>query len=101
MDTSSIIRRAILDKLQVVATYKGLRREMCPHAIGVKKGKVHALFYQFAGESSSGLPPDGEWRCLVVDELSNVSVLEGAWHTSPNYSIERQTCIDDVDVEVS
>ena len=101
MDTYSIIRGAIVNKLQVLATYKGLPREMCPHAIGTKKGKAHALFYQFAGESSSALPPEGGWRCLSIDELINVSTMKGAWHTSPNYSVERQKCIDDIDAAVN
>ena len=95
------IREAILQRRQVIAIYKGYGREMCPHAIGTKEGKAHVLCFQFGGESSKGLPPGGEWRCFEVDELQNVSVREGPWHTAPNYSGWRQTCIDQVDVEVS
>ena len=100
MDTYSALRDAILKKRQVIANYKCYRREMCPHAIGTKKGRAHVLCYQFGGEGSRGLTPGGEWRCLEVDELENVSVREGPWHTSPNYSSWTQSCIDRVDVEL-
>jgi hypothetical protein len=99
-----LIRQAILDKDAVVATYNDYVREMCPHMIGTKKGRAKSLLYQFAGESSSGLEPDGSpdnWRCLFVDELSSVSVkkLMGRWHTARNYS-RLQACVDRIDVEV-
>jgi hypothetical protein len=56
-----------------------------------------ALLYQFAGESHSGLSPDGSpdnWRCVRVDELLDVSIrkAEGEWNTSSNYSA-MQTCV--------
>jgi hypothetical protein len=98
-----MIRKAILDKDVVVATYHGYVREMCPHVIGTKKGRARSLLYQFAGGSSSGLGPDGStnnWRCLFVNELSSVSVkkLMGQWHTAPHSG--PQTCVDIIDVEV-
>lgn len=103
MDVYQMVRQAIIDKKQVIATYHGHPREMCPHVIGWKGGRAQALFYQFAGASSSGLGPDGSpgnWRCLFLDELSNVTVRTGAWHTAPNHS-RPQTCVDDIDVEVT
>ena len=59
------------------------------------------LCYQFAGESSSGLQADGSpenWRCIALEKLSSVQLLEGSWHTAPNHS-RQQTCIVDVDVD--
>lgn len=102
MSAYSIIRQAILDKHQIVAMYKGYRREMCPHVIGLTDGKQHALFYQFGGESSSGLDPKGSpnnWRCMFVEDLTNVSSHPGPWHTAPNHS-RPQRCVAQVDVEV-
>jgi len=96
------IRDAITKKQQVVATYNGYVREMCPHVIGYKGGREQALFYQFAGESSSGpIIPGSEknWRCIPIAGLESVSVRDGAWHTSENHT-RRQTCVDQVDVEV-
>ena len=98
-DAYAIVRQAILDKDQVVATYRGHRREMCPHAIGMKDGRRQALFFQFAGSSASGLPPGGEWRCIPIDRLSDIVIRAGAWHTASHTG--RQTCIDVVDAEVA
>ncbi len=95
-----IIREAIINKQQVVATYNGYVREMCPHVIGQKNGRDLALFFQFAGGSSKGLPPEGEWRCIPTDGLSNVSVRDGDWHTADNHS-RPQSCVDEIDVEVA
>jgi hypothetical protein len=93
-----MIRQAILDRDIVVATYHGHVREMCPHILGTKKGRLQCLMYQFAGTSSNGLEPDGSpanWRCIIVEELLNVSVKksEGQWHTASNYS-KPQTCVN-------
>jgi hypothetical protein len=93
-----LIRGAILRREQIVATYGGHVREMCPHAIGAKNGRAQALFFQFAGGSRSGLRPGGGWRCLPVDSLSDVVVRAGGWHTSADYA-GPGTCIDEVDVE--
>lgn len=81
-DDYSLIRQAIQTKLQVHATYKDRRREMCPHALGTK------------------LEPGGEWRCLPVDDLSDVSLREGAWHTEHRYGRARQTYVDEIDAAV-
>jgi len=100
-----MIREAILNKNTIVVSYHGYVREMCPHVIGKKNGHAQALLYQFAGESSSGLQPDGSpanWRCLRVDELSGVSIKEsvGTWHTASNYSAAAQKCVDEIEVLV-
>lgn len=103
-DAYSLVRQAIIDKNQVVATYDGHRREMCPHVIGTAKaGHKQTLFYQFAGSSESGLGPDGSgenWRCIPIDGLSAVTVRPGDWHTAPNHS-RPQKCVDKIDVEVN
>jgi len=96
----SLVREAIINKHRVIATYKGHIREMCPHAIGTKNGRQQALFFQFGGTSSSGLPPGGEWRCIPIGGLDDVLVQPGRWHTAPNHS-QPQTCIDVIDVEVA
>ncbi len=101
----AVIRQAIIDREIVVASYRGHVREMCPHVIGKKNGRAQALLYQFAGGSSGGLKPDGSpsnWRCLRVDELSEVSIQAsaGEWHTASNYSTV-QTCVEEIDVKVA
>lgn len=100
LDNDALIRQAILERQQVHATYQGRRRELCPHAVGTKNGRRQALFFQFGGESARGLQPGGDWRCLPVDELTDVSLHQGDWHTDDRYGRTRQTCVDEVDISI-
>lgn len=98
------IRSAIADKKQVVATYGGHRREMCPHAIGLGlAGNEQALFYQFAGSSSKGdasqLDDNDRWRCMALDALEDVDIRDGKWQSAGNHSVPN-TCIKEIDLEV-
>ena len=104
MDTYNLIRRAIEKRQQVTAMYRGYYREMCPHSVGVnKRGEQQALFYQFGGQSGRGLGPPSSpdnWRCLRIDELTDVSVRDGDWHTAPAHT-QPQTCVyQRLDLEV-
>lgn len=102
MSTYDLIHEAIENKMQVIATYKGHHREMCPHVLGTKHGVTQCLFYQFGGHSSSGQIVPGSpknWRCLILDELEDVSIRPGSWHTGSNHS-RPQTCVDRIDAEV-
>ncbi len=102
-ETYNLVRQAIVNKQQVIATYNGHYREMCPHVIGLKNGKEHALFYQFSGTSRSGLEAQGSylnWRCIPISRLTDVAVRSGEWHTTSPHT-QRQTCVDDIDKEVS
>jgi hypothetical protein len=95
-----IIVEAIHKRLIVTAMYQGYQRVMCPHVIGYKDGVLNCLFFQFAGGSRSGLPPGGQWRCVHVNQLSNVSAAPGEWHTRDDHS-EPQRCVDNIIAEVS
>jgi hypothetical protein len=85
----------------VAAIYDGLPRLLCPHVLGRKAGRLHALVYQIGGRSNSGLPvapsEAGVWRCLVVEKLSQVELRADTWRSGPGAS--RQTCIDEVDFD--
>lgn len=98
----ALLRQAIVRRQQVLATYKGLPRSFCPHALGRKAGVAHCLVYQFAGRSSSRVitpsSPDN-WRCMIVDELQDVRVREGPWYTAWNF-LEPSSCIDEIDVSL-
>jgi len=98
---SELLRAAILEKMHVKAEYDGYHREMCPHALGRKGGVRHVFSFQFAGQSSGGLRPGGEWRCMEVDKLSNVSVTKGQWRTRDDYKGPPPSCIDQIEVEVA
>jgi hypothetical protein len=97
-DVYGQIRAATLARRQVVATYRGHRRELCPHVLGIKEGRRQALFFQFGGGSSSGLPAAGDWRCIPVDGLEDVVVRDGPWHTGAVHE-HPETCVDTIDVE--
>lgn len=98
-DVYAILRQAIVERQQVTCIYQGLNRELCPHVIGMKKGREKVLSYQFGGESSQGLPPEGEWRCMFVDEIEDASLRPGDWHTGGPHT-QPQTCVDEVDIEI-
>jgi hypothetical protein len=97
-----VIRRAILDR-NIAVSYRDSIREACPHVLGRKNGQPRALQYQFAGDSTSGLKPDGSLdnrRCLRFDELSHIALRKTGleWHTASNYSAI-QNCVDEIDVK--
>ena len=101
MTIYELLKDAVLNKRQVIAIYKGYRREMCPHTLGTKNGVAHCLFYQFGGESSSAVivpGSDKNWRCIAIDGLTDVSIGDGEWHTAGNHR-RPQSCIDQIDVE--
>jgi len=59
------------------------------------------LCYQYGGESESGLRPAGSpenWRCIVLDKLRRVELLDDRWRTAPNHS-RSASCIVDTDVD--
>lgn len=97
--TYQIFREAVVNRKQVVCFYHGLAREICPHTLGYTNGREQALTFQFAGQSSSGLPPGGEWRCMKLDEVTGAKLRDGPWHTAPDHS-RPQTCVKQIDVEV-
>ncbi len=85
---------------QIVCDYHGHKREACPHVIGLgMRGEEIALVYQFGGSSSSGLPANGEWRCLRLQEVANLIVQKGPWHTGFNHS-RPQSCVKQIEYEV-
>jgi len=92
---------AIHEKQQVLCTYRGLPREVCPHILGRgQNGETKCLTYQFSGRSSKGLPPQGEWRCLTLSEVKNPTLRAGEWHTG-NRNSRPQTCVKIIEAEVA
>lgn len=92
------IRQAILNKMQVACTYHGYPRECCPHVIGTSDGHEQVLMFQFGGQSASSLPSGGEWRCMLVSEISNIRVKTGPWHAGSSHT-KPQSCVKFVDVQ--
>ena len=97
-----LVWAAVAGKHPIVASYGGLPRLFCPHRVGVnKEGELRVLCYQYGGESESGLQPPGSpanWRCIVLEELGGVKLLEGRWRTAPNHS-RPSSCVAESDID--
>jgi hypothetical protein len=97
-----LVRTAVTSKRPIRAVYHGRERWFCPHRLGRNhEGQTRVLCYQYRGESVSGLQTAGSpanWRCIALEKLSRVELLEDAWHTAPNHS-RPQTCVAEVDVD--
>jgi hypothetical protein len=102
-ESYSLVRAAIRGRRPIAAVYEGCKRLLCAHKLGWNKdGQLRVLCYQYAGESQSGLGPAGapeNWRCLAIEKLSDVELLETPWQTATNHS-RPQTCIEDIDIDV-
>jgi hypothetical protein len=101
MATYDLVRQAIIAKKCVTCFYNGYLRKMTPHVIGTKNNVRQALFYQYGGESSSGLStdPTQHWRCIPIDKIESLSINDDVFQTAYNHS-RKQTCVDNIDVEV-
>lgn len=97
------VRSAIVHRRPITALYRERRRLLCPHLLGWNKTRrLQVLCYQYGGDSQSGLRPAGasdNWRCLAVENLSDVELLDGPWQTAENHS-RPQNCIHEVELDV-
>jgi hypothetical protein len=97
------VRSAIVHRRPIAALYGGRRRLLCPHLLGWnQRRRLQVLCYQYGGDSVSGLKPAGasdNWRCLAVENLRDVELLDGPWQTAENHS-RPQNCIDEVELDV-
>jgi len=101
-DVYRIVRAAVVSRRPISAVYHERPRLFCPQPLGRnKEAQLRVLCYQFGGESDSGLSPAGSpdnWRCIALDRLRDVELLEGMWRTAPNHS-RPASCIVDADVD--
>jgi hypothetical protein len=96
--TYILFRKAILAEQQVVCTYNGLYRELCPLIIGSNKdGEEAVLAWQFAGESRGKLP---EWRCLKVANVRDARARDGRWHEGGSHKTT-QKCVATIDLDIN
>ena len=97
-----LLRTAVVKRCPIRGVYDGRDRWFCPHRLGRNhEGQLRVLCYQYSGQSGSGLQPEGSpanWRCMAVEKLNRVELLDDAWHTAPNHS-RPQTCVAEVDVD--
>jgi len=103
-EPSAVYRRfweAVRTRQQVVFSYGGRHREACPTILGYNKDEREAvLVFQFGGESTTRLPPGGEWRCFQMEGVADLRLRRGPWHGGARHSAP-QPCIRHVDVDVN
>jgi hypothetical protein len=101
-DVYRLVWTAIASKRPMEARYHGRHRLFCPHRLGRnRQGQLRVLCYQDGGESESGLEPQGSpanWRCVVLEKLNQVKLLEDAWRTAPNHS-RLASCVMEADID--
>jgi hypothetical protein len=101
-DIYRLLWTAVARKQSFEAIYNGGRRLMCPHRLGRNQaGQLRVLCYQYGGHSASGIEPSGSaanWRCINVEKLRNVKLVDHAWRTAPNHS-RPSTCVVDADID--
>jgi hypothetical protein len=96
--TYALFRNAVLAEQQVVCTYSGRFRELCPHIIGTNKdGEEAVLAWQFAAESGGRLP---QWRCLKLANVKNARARHGRWHEGASHRTA-QTCVSNIDLDIN
>jgi hypothetical protein len=97
-ETYMLFRYAILAERQVICTYDGRARELCPHIIGTNRsGEEAVLAWQFAGESSGKLP---QWRCLKLANVRNARTRDGRWYEGGSYKTT-QKCVTEIDLDIN
>jgi hypothetical protein len=103
-DIYQLVWTAVSSKRPIAAIYHKRRRLLCPHRLGrSSEGQLRVLCYQYGRGSESGLQPAGSpanWRCLALEKLSRVELLQDVWRTAPNHSCPTRCVVDaDIDAE--
>jgi hypothetical protein len=94
----ALFRDAILAEQQVICTYDGRYRELCPHIIGTNRaGEEAVLAWQFAGESSGKLP---QWRCLKLANVRSARARSGRWYEGGSHKTT-QKCVTGIDLDIN
>lgn len=95
-----LVCAAVAHRRPIAAVYDGTQRLLCPHVLGRNRaGKRRMFCYQYGGDSKSGLRPEvgtGDWRCLALEKISQVEVLDAPWQTEPH---AQQRCVENIEVE--
>ena len=82
-DIHELVRGAIRNRKPISARYQGYERKLCPHVLGWNlRGRLQVLCYQYGGGSRRGLAPEGNWRCIQLEELSDAQLLNESWRTA-------------------
>jgi hypothetical protein len=95
-----LVWTAVRRRRPIAAFYDGAPRWLCPHVLGYNdRGEYRVFCYQYRGETKSGpLPADraGVWRCLLLEKLTAVELLDEDWRTEPHAP---QRCVEHVEID--
>jgi hypothetical protein len=95
-----LFEQAIRGRKPVFCVYGDYPRELCPVVLGHSQQQEKVLTYQFGGQSKSGLPREGEWRCLWLAKVSAAQLRDGPWRTGSSHT-QPQGCVEIVDLDVN
>jgi uncharacterized protein (DUF4415 family) len=95
-----LFEQAMTTRKQILCTYNGRSRELCPIILGHSQGQEKALTYQFGGRSEKGLPPGGQWRCLWLSKVRNIGLRDGPWYAGDRHD-QPQGCVEIVDLDIN
>jgi hypothetical protein len=98
--TYEMFEEAMIDEKQVVCSYDGYSRELCPIILGHSRDQEKALVYQFGGRGRSRLPSGGQWKCLWLSKVTDVQLRDGPWIAGSGHS-QKQSCVEVVDLDVN
>jgi hypothetical protein len=99
-DIYDLMAGAIRTRRQVLCTYRGAPREVCPIMLGRKNRTPCVLTWQFAGTNENGEPVRGSWKCLELEAVSNVRLHDGPWHAG-EIGGRPPAWLDDVDLDAN
>ena len=99
--THALLLDAMREKRQVLCTYQGHQREICPIMLGRTGLEEKVLVFQFGGTTSKGpMPPPGEWKCFRISEIENAVLRDGRWHAGTEHSAA-SSCMKMVEYDVN
>ena len=98
-----VVWMAVANRQPIEATTQGGPRLFCPHRLGRnREGRLRVLCYQYGGESQTLLEAVGSpanWRCVALEKLTKVKLVEGVWYTASNHS-RPGSCVTEADIDV-
>jgi hypothetical protein len=99
MGNYEVIRSSVLNKHCLTAVYEQRIRHFSPHCLGKNRdGGFSVLAFQYGGQSSKLLPPEGQWRCFGLQSLTGIHINADNWHTGHDHD-RPNTCVRKVDVD--
>ena len=58
------------------------------------------LFFQIGGDSAKDSMCAGSWRCLNLDELTELEIMKANFVTGPGYHDNPQKCVDKIEAQI-